>query len=295
MRPLLALLWLLLLPGPGFAVVHDLPDPNANTTPPPDDPGFANVGNAGGLTAVYLGGGWVLTAAHVALGPVVFEGTSYPPLPSSKALLTAEAGATLPPDLAVWRLNPPWPKLPTLPIQEDPLSMGDPIVMIGNGASRTGTSTCNTLPAYTWGGTHSVRWGTNHVEGFELVAIPQPTPTRETQSIASYFDCDCDGTGGTEAMAANGDSGGGVFFKDGGTWRLAGIMFAVQRCANGVATRGNGALQLGDATFSADLSVYRSQILALTPRPIPALPLWGPPLLGGLLGGAGVRELRRRS
>ena len=45
-------------------------DGTGNTTAPADDPGFANVGNRGGLTGVYLGRRWVLTANHVGEGDI---------------------------------------------------------------------------------------------------------------------------------------------------------------------------------------------------------------------------------
>ena len=49
-------------------------DGTGNTTAPADDPGFAHVGNRGGLTGVYLGRRWVLTANHVGEGDIELLG-----------------------------------------------------------------------------------------------------------------------------------------------------------------------------------------------------------------------------
>ena len=71
------------------AVLHVTGDGSGNTqsSPPPDDPGIDNVGVAGGLTAVYLGGGWVITADHVGEPPVTLLGVTYPAVPGSKTQL----------------------------------------------------------------------------------------------------------------------------------------------------------------------------------------------------------------
>src|SRR5262245_28851801 len=118
-----ALLLLPFLACPAGAVIIDGPDGSVNKTPPPDDPGFAHVGNKQGLTAVYIGKGWVLTAAHVATGPVVLSGVSYAYQPDSLVQIQPEAGATTLPDLAMFRIEPR-PPLPDLPIRREPLAVG---------------------------------------------------------------------------------------------------------------------------------------------------------------------------
>ena len=69
---------------PSAAVVFVSGDGTGNLTAPPDDFGLAHVGKAGGLTAVYVGGGWVLTADHVAVQDVTFGGVVYPGVIGSK-------------------------------------------------------------------------------------------------------------------------------------------------------------------------------------------------------------------
>ena len=54
---------------------------NGNTSAPPvEDPGFAHVGqrSRGGLTLIYLGNGWVLTANHVGEADLKLDSVVYP-------------------------------------------------------------------------------------------------------------------------------------------------------------------------------------------------------------------------
>ena len=57
----LALAW----GAPAAAVIIASGDGTGNTSAPADDPGFAHVAIKSGLSAVYIGDGWVLTANHV--------------------------------------------------------------------------------------------------------------------------------------------------------------------------------------------------------------------------------------
>src|SRR5258708_33602527 len=57
---------------PSYAIV----DANSvtNTNAPPDGAPWANVGQVNGPSGVYLGAGWVLTAAHVGAGNINLNG-----------------------------------------------------------------------------------------------------------------------------------------------------------------------------------------------------------------------------
>jgi hypothetical protein len=66
-----------------------------------------------------------------------------------------------------------------------------------------------------------------------------------------------------EAQAAEGDSGGGLFVKNDGSWELGGILFAITNFGGQPA---NSAFY-GNLTYAVDLSFYRSAILAVTARP----------------------------
>jgi hypothetical protein len=91
----------------------------------------------------------------------------------------------------------------------------------------------------------------------------------------------------TEAQAAYGDFGGGVFHKNGSTWELTGLMVGVVGFSGQPDPEENAVF--GNSTLVADLSFYRPQIIAIVPEPHPmALAASG---LGGLML---WRLLRRR-
>jgi len=114
-----------------------------------------------------------------------------------------------------------------------------------------------------------MRWGTNEI------ATAPPTTVLDTMSISTEFD-----EGGTtdECQAANGDSGGALFVDNGGTWELAGLLFAVGTFFNQPA---NTSLY-GNPTYAADIAYYRDAILDVTSVPEPH---------GGLLAGLALLRM----
>ena len=112
------------------AVIIDSGDGTGNTGAPADDPGWSHVGRRGGLTAIYMGNGWVLTANHVGEGDVVLEGVTYPAVTGSKIRI---GGA----DLAVFQIDPS-PGLPILPISAATNLVGAEVTMIGNARHNRG-------------------------------------------------------------------------------------------------------------------------------------------------------------
>ena len=235
---------------------------DGNTTPPQDDPGFANVGIRGSGSAVYLGDGWVLTATHVGAGATLFNNTWYNPVANSAVQLANPPGngysATT--DLTLYQIDGR-PNLPSVLIGSAPPAVGWQVTMIGNGRDRLPSQafwTSSWAPAaspapyagYIWAATQNIRWGTNVVS---TVGIPSGVGANSETAFATQF------TGNTQydAQGTPGDSGGGVFHKDAaGNWNLAGLMFSTSSLSGqpwGISVYGN-------STYSADLSVYRSQI-----------------------------------
>ena len=230
--------------GSATAVIIDSGDGTGNTTAPPDDPGWDHVGKRSGLTAVYLGNGWVVTANHVLEGSVILGGVTYGAIPGTKTQIGTA-------DLAVFQLSS-HPPLGLLPISTNPDITGDEVVMIGHGLDRgASTSACGPPPigGYLWDVTRSVRWGENEVDAYANVLSTDTFYTTFDQSGLTH-----------EAQGAHGDSGGAVFVKNGADWELAGVMLAT---ASFACQPGETALY-GNLTYAADLSVYRSQLLAMT-------------------------------
>jgi hypothetical protein len=62
------------LAAPAAGILVDTSNPERYEQPPPDDPGWQNIGRRGTTSAIYLGQGWVLTARHSSVGPVELNG-----------------------------------------------------------------------------------------------------------------------------------------------------------------------------------------------------------------------------
>lgn len=269
------------LPSPSApAVVIQTASGTGNTTAPADDPGWSAVGVRGIGTGVYVGAGWVLTAAHVGAGPITLSGTTYFSIPGSEVQLTnaGEPGKTTLTDLLMYRITPLPDGIVAPPIASTTPAVGAAVTMIGAGRDRqpglTEWSVTTTTDPWTWtevasGGNaagykvdmanRTMRWGTNTLAAAGLWINDG---IGDLKSIVTTFDADL---GTTEAQAAYGDSGGAVYAKNGTTWELAGLMMAVAGFSGQPDPGANTVF--GNATYSIDLSFYRPQILALVPEP----------------------------
>jgi hypothetical protein len=242
-----------------------------NTTAPANDFGFANVGIFGSGSAVYLGNGWVLTAAHVydnsggTPTQAWFNDSFYKVVPNSGVQLTNPPGVAGTPysDLEMFKLATT-PNLPSVMIAPTAPAAGWQVTMVGNGRDRSNNQTAYWTPAWlpsstptalggdTWATMQDLRWGTNVID-----------VTGGTQGVnGNYevaFSTSFSAKGTTyEAQGTPGDSGGGVFHQDPatGAWSLAGIMFSTTALAG----QPFGISVFGNTTWSADLYYYRTQI-----------------------------------
>jgi hypothetical protein len=261
--------------SPAEAVVIDTLTGTGNTSAPSDDPGWANVGIRGIGTGVYLGGGWVLTASHVGGGEIVLGSGTYAMLPDSGFQLTngGAAGKTAATDLYMYRLTTD-PGLPAISIGQAAPAAGSAVTLIGAGRDRGAFTTCvinTSVSPYLWTETsvspnaagyqelasRSMRWGTNAVSlvGWDSIDGLDVAGLRTDFTFSQSYS--------SEAQAAVGDSGGGVFRKNGSVWELAGIMLGVGTFSGQPA---NTAV-FGNVTAIADLSVYRAQIMQVVPEP----------------------------
>ena len=261
MRYLAAVLGIVLLTNQAAAVIIAGGSGSGNTTPPAEDPGFANVGIRGSATAVYLGDGWVLTAAHVGAGSTWFNGIDYSEVPNSAVQLANPPGQGFTPnsDLLMYQIQG-GPNLPSISIGSSPPADGWQVTMVGNGrdqdpseaywnSSWVPTSSPSTYAGYIWSDTNSIRWGTNIIDS---VGIPEGVETNSETAFQTTFSLTP-----SNAQGAPGDSGGAVFHQDAsGQWTLVGIMFTI----NNLVGQPAGTSVFGDITYSADLSIYRSEI-----------------------------------
>jgi hypothetical protein len=265
-------------PFPARAVIVAAGDGVENTTPPPNDPGWVNVGQpTGGLTVIYLGNGWVLTANHVGAGSVILAGQTYEKVAGSEhRLLNPDS---TPADLLLFQIqgNPPLPPLRISPVSP---AANTAVTMIGNGVNRGSATSWMGIEGFLWGNGSAMRWGTNLVSknGIDLSL---------DGSVTRSFSTDFSGGTAYEAQAAVGDSGGAVFFEYYGEWVLGGVMIAISDYYG----QPEGTALLGNLTYAADLSYYRDQISQIVVGPSCGL---GFELVGIVPMLEGLRQRRRR-
>ena len=74
---------ILLLQPTEFVFALAVDDLTGTTVAPADDPGWASV-TMPGRSGIYLGDSWILTARHVGVGPVNFEGGTFDAIPGQQ-------------------------------------------------------------------------------------------------------------------------------------------------------------------------------------------------------------------
>lgn len=239
---------------PALAVLIASGDGTGNVTAPADDPGFANVGILNGLSAVYLGNGWVVTANHVGAGPVTFGGVDYPDVPGSYTRLTGPG--TAPPDIAVMKIvGDPGLPAPVIATSAPPNNAN--VIMIGRGKSRGAALSWMGLDGWNSAFPFTIRWGTNKIDATGLLLA-------DTRAMRVEFDELGTAASTThEAQAAIGDSGGALFWKSGSQWRLAGTLYL----ALAFGGQPDQTALYTNLTAAVDLSYYRTQILSFVNQP----------------------------
>jgi hypothetical protein len=200
---------------------------------PPPGLDWSYVYNYKGSSAVAVGANWLLTARHVADdggdGSVLVDGTVYN---QQEIVLHASA------DLGLVRYDKTFPGF--YPLYIDDL-LSNPklnVILVGYGSTGSVYDSGWTDNG-SGGGTR--RWGTQEINATAIDGFWMSFGLDDT----AY-----------EAGTGVGDSGGGVFYDDGGAWKLAGIITKRVRVD-----------ELYKSTFAIGMSDYADWIAATIPEP----------------------------
>jgi hypothetical protein len=239
-----------------------------------------------------LGDGWVLSAYHnvtngsggFTFGGVTLGGIGYT-VDGSTATRLHNPDLSLA-DLAMFRLTTEPQDVPAVSLASANLNTGVSVKMMGNGQDRALDETQWLVVGSSWTevgfggnrsgyelvGTRAMRWGNNTIE-----TLPALTPDPGFGRVVA-FTMDFDNVSG-EGMATGGDSGGGVFAKNGNLWELAGIMVLTDQLAGqpaGTVVYGNSPVETGNSTYAANIASYKAEIvgtMASVPEPSTAMAL----------------------
>ena len=245
---------------------------------------------------------WVLTASHIGDGN--FTGftlgdSSYQSVPNSLVQIRNPTSTPDDPfglqtlstytDLAVFQIQVGQTNnLPAsrMSISATAPALGSEVLGIGLGRNRQATQTAwnsswsaevslsgtnATYIGWKYGSGSTKRWGKNRVENIPLTTITNNLGGGDYRDI-KVITTDFDESGVTrnsygavtdEFQASPGDSGGGLFYKNGSAWELTGIFTTIGRYQN----QPNNSVVFGNVTYSANLSLYRANILAAVPEP----------------------------
>ena len=233
----------------------------ANTNAPADGAPWNSMGNVKGLSGIYLGAGWVLTAFHVGPGDVNFGGTLFPWDGASVRLTNADGSVT---DMEMFHLRT-LPPLPRMALATTTPATSAQVDMIGFGfIAGSAQTTIGPYTGFYWSAGQFKSWGNNLVAsgGTSVINIGLGDLT----VFKTVFNAPPSQTS-DEAQGAGGDSGGGVFHKSGSTWQLAGMIDAIGTLDG----QTNQTAVYGNETFSADIATYRIQIAAVIAATPPVL------------------------
>ena len=197
-------------------------DPNFNTEPPADElagRGWELQGSWSFFLGTPIGPRHFITAKH--LGGVVGDKFSLNGIEYTTAAFFDDPDS----DLRIWRIRESFPSYAQLYPRTDEL--GKDLVVFGRGTQRGDEVTVSSLfggvaKGWLWGlADGRKRWGENQVG--EVVSNGS-NPRVRGGLLRAPFNSDA---GPNEAHLSAGDSGGGLFVKDGPTWKLAGVNFTV--------------------------------------------------------------------
>ncbi|MFL6584780.1 MAG: hypothetical protein ACJ8KU_09725 [Chthoniobacterales bacterium] len=194
-------------------ILFNTADPAVNTTEPAGNlagSGWQYEGDWGPFLGTPIAPHFFISAAHVFRPADVFK--------FQNATYTIVRSFGVPgTDLLVWQVVETFPSCAPLYTRND--EVGRPLVVIGRGTQRGSEVVVNNqLRGWCWGAGDNVRrWGENVVA--QIISYG-----RGNDLLAATFD---QAGVPNESHLSGGDSGGAVFLNDNGTWKLAGINYAV--------------------------------------------------------------------
>ncbi len=189
-------------------------DPTYNTTAPGGsltNSGWQYEGQWGSYLGAPIAPTFFLAAQHVggSVGdPFVFNGYTY----QTVAYFDCPGS-----DLRIWQVAQTFPNY--APIYAGSNEIGQLCTVIGRGTQRGAPVIVNgSTNGWMWGGSDNVeRWGDNTVSGIYTDAY-----------LGEFLMADFERSGDSnECDLSVGDSSGGMFIQDNGSWKLAGIHYAV--------------------------------------------------------------------
>jgi hypothetical protein len=178
-----------------------------NQAPPPNGSPWAYVARMGTseATGVYLGKRFVLTANHInLLSPVLVNGVNYQ---RDTAFAPRQIGGD---DLKLIRIlgDPALPGLPLIGSADNELARRCTVIAWGDG---TGAAIAGR--GWTRNSLRVQRWGLN-------TTLPQIYPKSGGERLVTAFNANL---GRNECSLLLGDSGGALFIKFNGVWKLVGL------------------------------------------------------------------------
>ncbi len=271
MKKLVLTVLFALLAARAGAVILAGGDGMQNTNAPTGGQGWDYVGritsvNGAPSSVTYLTNNWFITAYHIKYydNPtgVLLGGSAYPIDPVSWTRLTNSVGGNA--DLIMFRVAGGTVALPGLTVRSSATPNSSGLTMIGNGRNREiSETTWNSAweeggkpiayRGYKWATGSTKRWGTNTKDA-DVGLVSSGGSFGITDMFRSDFDSNA---GSSEAQGATYDSGGGVFYENGGNWELAGIMLLTPVYSG---QPWPGTSVYGNLTYMADMQYYAAQI-----------------------------------
>ena len=313
-RPLLittAVIVLAAVPPVRAVVFYDSVAGSHNTTAPGGayaDSGWQYQGYFGGFLGTAIGSQYFITAQHIGVAGTFVQDALFTGQPTASYTVdtTYNSGAgfyDVPgSDLRIFKITGTFPEW--APLYTGSAEAGKELVVTGRGGPRGADVTLGPdLKGWLTGASDgTARWGRNEVGGV----------VNGGSSIGDLLYADFDALPGQdEAHLSVGDSGGAVFINDGGTWKLAGINYAVDGAwdldsdhsggvfnaalfdAGGLWVGGGSSWQfVTDTPADVPSSFYASRISAHTSQILAAIPEPSVPALAALALAVGCRRRR---